>query len=245
MADRPLGQLAEIWRYPVSTLGGEKLDRTDLGPAGVPGDRLYGLYDEATDEPSAPHSGKRWRRSPEAVARLREQGVEVSLDRHVWHREGEASAILSELLGFRVGLRPYAAQNAKKLYEPSPIHLVTTASFRALAKIIPHSILDVRRFRPSLVIDLPDTDDFVEQRWLGRSIRVGQAILRGTEPCVRCPFTALAQGPEVPFDKDVLGAITQRVDSHFGIYCDVVVPGPLRLGDSVDLISAEAGVDRR
>lgn len=237
MTDKPFGQLAEIWRYPVSSLGGERLEEVDLIATGIPGDRLYGLYDEATDEPSAPHRQKRWRRAPEAAARRNGQGIEVSLDRRDWRQGGEAAAILSEFLGFRVGLRPYAAENAKKLYEPSPIHLVTTASLRALAKIIPDSILDVRRFRPNLVIDIPDTDEFIEQGWLGRSIRVGQTVLRGTEPCVRCPFTSLAQGSDVPFDRNVHGAITQRAESHLGIYCNVITLGSLRRGDPVALDS--------
>jgi uncharacterized protein YcbX len=229
--------LAEIWRYPVSTLGGERLAAADLTAAGLAGDRRYGLYDEATGEPSAPHRQKRWRQAPQASARFNGVGVEVSLDRCHWHAGKEVAAVLSEHLGFHVSLRPYAAQNAKKLYEPSPIHLVTTASLRALAKIIPDSIIDVRRFRPSLVVDIPDTDDFIEQTWLGRHIRVGQTMLRVTEPCVRCPFTSLGQGPEIPFDKNVHGAITQKADSHFGIYCDVVTPGPLRTGDPVVLES--------
>lgn len=237
MTERPLGQLAEIWRYPVSTLGGERLAAADLTAAGLAGDRLYGLYDEATGEPSAPHRQKQWRRAPEASARLNSEGAEVSLDRRRWHEGKGAAAMLSDHLGFRVSLRPYAAPDAKKLYEPSPIHLVTTASLRALAKIIPNSIIDVRRFRPNLVIDLPGTDEFAEQSWLSRSIRVGETMLRATEPCVRCPFTSLGQGPEVPFDKNVHGAITQRAESHLGIYCDVVTPGPLRIGDPVALDS--------
>jgi uncharacterized protein YcbX len=237
MTEGPLGQLAEIWRYPVSTLGGERLAVADLVSTGIAGDRLYGLYDEATDEPSAPHRQKRWRQAPEALAQLDGQDVAVSLDRRNWHKDEDAAAMLSEHLGFRVSLRSYAAQNARKLYKPAPIHLVTTASLRALAKIIPDSILDVRRFRPSLVVDIPGTDDFIEQTWLGHRIRVGQTMLHVTAPCVRCPFASLGQGPEVSFDKNVHGAITQKADSHFGIYCDVVTPGLLHAGDPVVLES--------
>jgi uncharacterized protein YcbX len=184
---------------------------------------------------------------PEIVARLNGEAVEVSADRRGWHTGSGAADILSNHLGFRVALRPYTASNAKKLYEPSPIHLVTTASLRALAAIIPDSVLDVRRFRPNLVIDIPDTDEFIEQSWLGREIRIGETVLRASEPCVRCPFTSLAQGPEVPFDKNVHGAITQRTDGHLGIYCDVVRPGTLNVGVPVEVepISAEAGADRR
>jgi uncharacterized protein len=235
MTERPLRKLAEIWRYPVSTLGGERLDETDLVSTGIAGDRLYGIYDTMTGEASAPHRTKRWRKAPEVLARLNGERLEFSLDRRDWI--ADAADMLSRHLGFPVSLRPYAGENAKKLYEPSPIHLVTTASLRALARIIPDSILDVRRFRPSLVVDIPGADEFAEQGWLGRQIRVGKTMLRATEPCVRCPFTSLAQGPDVPFDKNVHGAITQKADSHLGIYCDVVTPGSIRVGDPVELDS--------
>lgn len=32
--------VSEIWRYPVKTMAGERLQRTRVGPLGVDGDRL-------------------------------------------------------------------------------------------------------------------------------------------------------------------------------------------------------------
>ena len=32
--------VAELWRFPVKSLAGERLERVDLGPRGIPGDRL-------------------------------------------------------------------------------------------------------------------------------------------------------------------------------------------------------------
>ncbi|MFA5110393.1 MAG: MOSC N-terminal beta barrel domain-containing protein [Desulfobaccales bacterium] len=38
-------QVAEIWRYPVKTIAGEKLQRARIGPFGIEGDRVVHVED--------------------------------------------------------------------------------------------------------------------------------------------------------------------------------------------------------
>jgi uncharacterized protein len=45
-----IGTVREVWRYPVKSMGGERLDSAMLGPLGVPGDRGWALRDEAAGE---------------------------------------------------------------------------------------------------------------------------------------------------------------------------------------------------
>ncbi len=40
------GRIAEIWRYPVKSMGGERLAATPVGPRGLPGDRAWAVRDE-------------------------------------------------------------------------------------------------------------------------------------------------------------------------------------------------------
>ena len=37
--------LAEIWRYPVKSMAGERLERASAGPLGLHGDRVVQVYD--------------------------------------------------------------------------------------------------------------------------------------------------------------------------------------------------------
>src|SRR5690349_21613830 len=37
--------VAEIWRYPVKTMAGEKLERARVGPLGIEGDRILHVED--------------------------------------------------------------------------------------------------------------------------------------------------------------------------------------------------------
>jgi uncharacterized protein YcbX len=46
----------QLWRYPVSSLGGERLSRLAITGGGVHGDREYVLVDVATGEVAAPET---------------------------------------------------------------------------------------------------------------------------------------------------------------------------------------------
>jgi hypothetical protein len=39
-------KVAEIWRYPVKTMAGEKLQRVRIGPLGIEGDRVVHVEDD-------------------------------------------------------------------------------------------------------------------------------------------------------------------------------------------------------
>src|SRR5262245_66580250 len=45
-----VGTVQELWRYPVKSMGGERLERTTLGAAGLLGDRGWAVRDEAAGE---------------------------------------------------------------------------------------------------------------------------------------------------------------------------------------------------
>jgi uncharacterized protein YcbX len=57
-----IGTVAEIWRYPVQSMGGETLEAADIAGNGIVGDRLYGVVDpEAGMVVSSAQGRRKWR----------------------------------------------------------------------------------------------------------------------------------------------------------------------------------------
>lgn len=238
---RVIGRVCDIRRYPVSSMGAELLKEADFEITGLAGDRKIGLYAKETGEVAAPGRHKHWRPLPNVLARLRPDGVEISLDQASWIGAEQGAVALSAYLGFEVEFRSYdGTDKAKSLYELSPIHLLTTSSMAALQEILPDAMIDARRFRCNLVVETQAGAETIEQGWLGKRLSIGTTVLEGSEPCVRCAFTSLAQEPDVPFDKRIHTAISQRLGGNLGIYCSVIEPGHVRVGDEVVLAGVNA-----
>lgn len=76
-------RIAELYRYPVKSMGGERLDRAALTDTGIPGDRAWALKDERRGEltgakklPALMSMSARFVREPSAAERS--PGVEIS-----------------------------------------------------------------------------------------------------------------------------------------------------------------------
>jgi uncharacterized protein YcbX len=118
-------------------------------------------------------------------------------------------------------------------FDCAMVHLVTTATLDRLRALAPASRFDVRRFRPNFVIEPTDgADGFVENRWIGQTLRIGDALLQVDGPCPRCVMTTLSQG-DLPKDPGVLRTIVQQNGGNVGVYATVVRAGRVRLGDAV------------
>ena len=237
------GRVTALWRYPVSSLGGEPLAACAVDATGLAGDRTWGLADRDSGETAFPESKRRWRSTPQIRARLGDAGLSLDFPDGRSLPPEAAGDALAEHFGFPVLLRPHAPDAAeaaaagplKPRYERHPIHILTTASLAALQAILPDSAIDVRRFRPNLVLDLPDAEGFAETGWIGRLVAIGDARIRIVDPCVRCAFTTLAQGA-LPQDPAVLMAIAKRNATHLGVLCTVEAPGEIRVGDAARVL---------
>ncbi len=100
---------------------------------------------------------------------------------------------------------------AGTFFDFAPVHIVTTATLRRLHSLALSREIDLRRFRPNLVIDAPDEQDgFIENDWVGQTIAVGNEVrLRVTDPTPRCVVPTLPQ-PGLARDPGLLRLISQH-----------------------------------
>jgi uncharacterized protein len=121
-------------------------------------------------------------------------------------------------------------------HDAFPLMLMTTSALRSLREALPDSAIDIRRFRPSLVVDTGDTTGHPEQGWEGRRLQVGDATLEITTPCPRCVMVTREIDAETPQDRTILRHIVRDLAQNVGIYATVVAPGTIRTGDPVTLV---------
>jgi uncharacterized protein YcbX len=67
-----------------------------------------------------------------------------------------------------------------------PLLLATNQSLEQLANLCPDSQIDMRRFRPNLVVDTTQPGLWPEFEWVGRRMQLGSALLEITAACPRC-----------------------------------------------------------
>jgi uncharacterized protein YcbX len=123
---------------------------------------------------------------------------------------------------------------AGTFFDLATIHVLTTATINRLRELYPEGRFEVRRFRPNIVVRPDDGDaDFVEDKWVGRELRLGdEVVLEITEPCPRCVMTTLPQG-DLPKDSGILRTAARHHDVNVGVYAEVRQAGIVRRGDAV------------
>lgn len=118
-----------------------------------------------------------------------------------------------------------------------PVSLVSEASVSELARQAGVDKVDGRRFR--MLITVTGCEPHEEDEWVGRDVRVGELVVRVLEQVARCAATTYSPATGTR-DLDTLRIIKSyrgaRDGKHldFGIYGEVVQPGRVAVGDSVD-----------
>jgi uncharacterized protein len=242
--DNAAGRVTALWRYPVSSIGGERLDIAEINQLGVTGDRLYGLFDAESGQVACPEKETRWRPALFLSSRIGSSGqVDLRFPEEDWI--SVSNTIVTERLtahfGFEVGIGRYgdhpvgSEPKVSPRYVSSPLHIVTTGSIRALEQLTGQSALDPRRFRPNILIETSG-ETFSEKEWLGRGLQVGSVHSGVVEETKRCGMTLIAQ-PGVEERPEVLRGILRHNRRNLGVYCDIEIPGAVRIGDGAYITS--------
>jgi uncharacterized protein len=234
-------RVLELWRFPVKSLLGERLERAELGPDGVVGDRGWALFDVATG------FGLTARRVPEllfAAGRLRpDSGVEVVLPDGTVTAE---DAVLSAWAGRPVALRPAAAVRGARHYEnPADAEAEDTARWDpfsgadgafhdnadARVTLVSTGTLagwDRRRFRANVVLAGAGEDALV-----GSRVGLGAAELDVVRRVPRCVMATRPQAGGIGRDTGVLKTIHRERGGSLAVGALVTRSGPVAVGDAL------------
>ena len=255
-----IGQVGQLWAYPVKSFAGipvESMALTDEGPVG---DRAWGVYDVEADvvmsakrvgallyasvagDVATLPSGASGRLGDPALDRALSEWLgrsvrmvhvdEEATLRQEMHQDNEDDASL--VIRWRTPRGRYV--------DLFPLHLMATISLRQLEDAHPDLDWDVRRFRPNAVFET----DVPEDDWRARTLRIGTVEISVPDQLTeRCVMITRAQ-PEIAEQRSTLRTLARRrgyegpitagsAGAQLGCYGEVVVAGTIRVGDAVTL----------
>ena len=114
-----------------------------------------------------------------------------------------------------------------------PLMVMTTSALAAMKTAVPNSVVDIKRFRPSLVIDSGDETGHPEFQWKNKHIAIGSAVIEILDACPRCVMVTRAINKDIPEDRAVLRHIVRDLNQSVGVYARVLTPGTCSVGDEV------------
>lgn len=242
------GRISTIFRYPVKSMAGEVLDVARLGWHGVEGDRRL-AFRRLKDTSGFPWltAGK----LPELLLykplRLDSKangGTGELLPSHVRTPDGHEYELRSDELREEVSRRfggELELMNLRSgIFDEASVSVISRSTVHTVARESGRGIesCDLRRFRPNIVLETNSDDPFVEDKWVGRTLKFGEgnnaAAVRVTMRDERCVMVNL-DPDTAERDPEVMKAVVRLNENYAGIYATVVKAGELRVGQVVTL----------
>jgi uncharacterized protein YcbX len=252
-----VGTVSRLSVAPVKGLSQHHPDEILIERTGVPGNRQFLMLDETGRLFSGIRHGRlvtvvaEYLRDPDRLSFRFPDGSVVEDDVrlgaaevvNLWDTprpshmvEGPFSAALSEFVG--KPLRLFRVDAEGGAVDERVVSMLSEASLEELGRQSGHDgPVDGRRFR--MLVTVAGIAPHEEDEWIGRRLRLGEAVVTVVETCVRCATTT--QNPENGArDFDTLRLIpayrgfANGKHVEFGVYADVEEPGRVRVGDPVE-----------
>ena len=208
--------VAEIWRYPVKSMAGERLERAYVDYPGIDGDRLAhpensrGLLITARTHPQLlGHRGT-----------LDEEG-EPLVDGARWDEPSSQAKVVA-IVG--AGARLVRDEDVR-CFDILPLLVATDGAISVFGH-------DSRRLRPNIIVG--GVPGLAERDWPGKVLRIGEVRIGIRDLRGRCVMTTY-DPDTLEQDRGVLQTIRREFDGKLALNCFVIWPGEIRVGDAAEI----------
>jgi len=239
-----IGYVEAIFRYPVKSMGGERLEAANLGWHGLEGDRRL-AFRRLDDRGGIP-----WLTASKLPDLLlfapqrRQGGAQGDLPTHIRTPDGEETPIFGEDLATEVGRRygsPVQMMHLKNgIFDDASISVIASDTVHEIGRLSGRS-LDVRRFRPNVVVRLLRSLPFQEDEWVGSVLSFGEGddapAITATMRDLRCSMVNL-DPDSASLAPEVMKAIVRANQNNAGVYGAVTRVGRVAVGQPILLRAA-------
>ena len=258
-----IGTVESLWRYPVKSMRGEELEELFAGYAGVYGDRLFAFESSAAPKGFPFFTGREQRqmiryrprfRYPEKAARpvnwaeaeklppgvnpVSANATDLMID--VETPDGKTFAVDDPQLIDHLRANTDAKheltliRSDKAITDCRPLSIFAVQSAKKLGEETGVAV-DKRRFRANVYLDLKSPDGFAENKFVGKSLRIGpKVIVHVGDRDPRCMMITL--DPDTAEKTPaILKAVAQAHEGMAGVYGAVLTEGIIRRGDPVEV----------
>jgi uncharacterized protein len=213
-------KVAEIWRYPIKSMGGEKLQKATLSPLGICGDRVVHVEDARGHFATA-------RKYPRLL------GFHGTLD-----SSGDPSinsvhwtdpTVLPQIVAIVGPGARLVHDTSRHRFDVLPLLVATDGAIKEFGH-------DGRRLRPNIIIG--GVEGLAERSWPGRCLGIGDVLVGIEDLRMRCVMTTF--DPDTQQQKvGVLKEIVRKFAGKLALNCYVIRGGEIHAGDDVQLLDCE------
>src|SRR5207302_3686633 len=232
-----IGQVEALFRYPVKSMGGERLDEATLGWHGLEGDRRL-AFRKIDDRGGFPwlSAGK----LPDMVL-FAPQGSRDDLPTHVRTPDGRELPVFGEELAAEVGRRHGAPvqmmQFRNGIFDEGSISVIASDTVREIGRLAGRGE-DVRRFRPNILVRVLRPAAFQEDEWVGGALSFGEGedapAIAVTLRDLRCSMLNI-DPDSAALAPEMMKAVVRAHQNTAGIYGAVTRIGRLAVGQTIFL----------
>ncbi len=237
-----VGTVAALYRYPVKSMRGARIEETPVYWHGLAGDRRYAFVRGGNTSRFPWLTGREVPELLRYAPYLAAQGDPSTVAVRVVTPDGDDLAIedaaLAGELAARHGGAVYLLHSSRGVPDSAGVSILGAATVRQLGERV-GATLDPLRFRPNILVETVEGRPFEEEDWLGGLLRFGEredgARIRANRKDPRCMMVNL--DPErAEQNPAVLRAIVRERDTCAGLYATTEGVGSVRVGDPVYLL---------
>ena len=209
--------ISELWRFPVKSMAGERIEQAAISSLGIAGDRVVHVEDARGRVVTA-------RTHPRLLglhATLGSSG-EPLVEGRLW-TENDVLRDVIKIVGSGAQL---IRDDSSDRFDVLPLLVATDGALAAFGH-------GGRRLRPNIVI--AGVDGLTERSWPGHCLRIGDLVIGVQDLRGRCIMTTFDPDTQKQ-DRQVLRDIVEKFGGKLALNCYVIRGGEIRVGDIAELI---------